>query len=352
MKEMNERERLEAILDGDPYDRPAVISVMQTAPAALMKEANAYYPEIQDHPEKMARLAMAGHKFLGFESARVPFDESVEASAFGAATGQANIQRHPIILRHLIKGPEDVDRLEIPDPRKAGRTPLVIEAVRILDTEKKTMPVLIGIISPLMLAMQLRGDNEVMSDMVNDKALLHKLLDRTTTFILDYMKAAFDAGADQLVLDDSLSSGDFLTMEQFREFAEPYEDRVANECRRYDFESILHVCGDSRSQMERMLEVDTDGISIDQDVSVAWVKRLAKSKNRKIAVIGNLCPTRTLLMGDRQLVIEMTKKCIDEGVDAVAPRCSLEMYTPLDNILGMTQTAKSYGLQRAQRSIR
>lgn len=36
---MNERERLEAILDGDPYDRSAVISVMQTAPAALMKEA-------------------------------------------------------------------------------------------------------------------------------------------------------------------------------------------------------------------------------------------------------------------------------------------------------------------------
>jgi [methyl-Co(III) methylamine-specific corrinoid protein]:coenzyme M methyltransferase len=156
-----------------------------------------------------------------------------------------------------------------------------------------------------------------------------------------------EAGVDQLVLDDSISNSDFLTFHQFEAFVEPYEDRVANEMRKMDIESILHVCGNvSEAQLDKMIEIDVDAISIDEAVPITVAKRIAA--RRHMVVMGNISPTKTLLMGKVGSIEEATKRCIDDGVDAVAPGCNLETYTPLENLLAMTGTAKSYGAKKAK----
>jgi uroporphyrinogen-III decarboxylase len=88
-KPLNEWERIENVLDRLPVDRPPVICPMHAATTALMKAATAYFPEVQDDPIKMARLAIATHDVAGFENVRVPFDETVETSAFGVLTGHS-----------------------------------------------------------------------------------------------------------------------------------------------------------------------------------------------------------------------------------------------------------------------
>jgi [methyl-Co(III) methylamine-specific corrinoid protein]:coenzyme M methyltransferase len=344
---LNEFDRMNNMLNHDPIDRPPVICPMHTGTIALMKASNAFYPEVQDDPIKMARLARAAHELAGFENARVPFDETVEVSAYGAITGRKGMSRHPLVLQHLIVKPEDVEKLHVPDPRTEGKVPVVLEAVRLLDEERRDVPIFLGIISPLMLAMQLRGDHETMLDMTNDPELLKQLLSKTTDFILEYAREGVEAGVDQLVLDDSLSNSDFLTLHQFKTFAEPYEDKVANEMRKMDIESILHVCGNvSEAQLDRMIEIDVDALSIDEAVPITVAKRIAA--RRHMVVLGNISPTKTLLMGKAGLIEEATKRCIDDGVDAVAPGCNLETYTPLENLLAMTRTAKSYGAEKAK----
>lgn len=348
---MNEYDRFDSVLKHLPIDRPPVVCPMHTATIALMKAADAFYPEVQDNPIKMARLAKAGHDVAGFENVRVPFDESVEVSSFGIITGHKGVVRHPIVLQHLISKPEDVDRLQIPDPRTEGKVPTALEAVRILDEEKRHVPIFLGIISPLMLAMQLRGDHETMIDMTNEPRSLKQLLEKTTEFILEYTREAVEAGADQLVLDDSLSNSDFLTLDQFKTFAEPYEDRIANEMRKMDIESILHVCGSvSEAQLDRMIDIDVDAISIDEAVPIAVAKRI--STRRHMVVLGNISPTQTLLMGKVGQIEEATRRCIDDGTDAVAPGCNLETYTPMENLLAMTSTAKNYGAKHARKVAR
>jgi [methyl-Co(III) methylamine-specific corrinoid protein]:coenzyme M methyltransferase len=339
---MNEWQRLNAMLNGEYLDRPPCICPMHTATTALMKAAGAYYPQVQDDPHKMARLAEVAYTEAGIENVRIPFDESVEVSAFGAITGHKGATRHPIVLQHLVRSAEEIDSLHVPDPLTSGRTKVVIKAAWVLDNERKTLPVLLGIISPLMLAMQLRGDHELMMDMFEDPPLVEALLEKATTFLIDYTRGAAEAGVDMIVIDDSLSSGDFLTYEQFDRYSEPYDDRIANEARNGDIESILHICGNlSVQQLERMVEVDVNAISIDQDVPIGDAKRIAGRRNMK--VIGSLCPTRTLLMGDTALVEEVTKRCLNEGVDAVAPGCSLELYTPTENLRAMVDTTKQHG---------
>lgn len=344
---MNEYDRFNNLLNHWPVDRPPVVAPMHTATTALMKAANAYYPEVQDNPLKMVRLAMAGHTVAGFENVRVPFDESVEVSSFGVITGRKGAMRQPLVLQYPVSRPEDVEKLQLPDPRTDGKVPVVLEAIRLLESERKDLPIILGIISPLMLAMQLRGHHQVMHDMINDPELLKELLTKTTDFVIAYVREGVEAGADQILLDDSLSNSDFLTLGQFKDFAEPYEDKVAKEMRRVSIESILHVCGAvSDMQLDRMIEIDVDAISIDSEVSIASAKRIGA--RRHMVVLGNISPTRTLLMGSIEAVEEATKRCIDEGVDGVSPGCSLEMHTSLENLIAMTTTAKRYGAERAR----
>ncbi|MDD1743056.1 MAG: hypothetical protein LUO85_00350, partial [Methanomassiliicoccales archaeon] len=102
----------------------------------------------------------------------------------------------------------------------------------------------------------------------------------------------------------------------------------------------------SESQLERMMEIDVDALSIDEAVPIALAKQIGA--RRHLVVIGNISPTRTLLMGKKDQIEEATRRCIDDGVDAVAPGCSLETYTPLENLIAMTETAKRYGTKRAK----
>ncbi len=348
---LNEFERFENMIDHLPVDRPPVVCPMHAGTTALMKAATAYYPMVQDDPIKMARLAMAGHDMTGFENVTVPFDDSVEVSAFGIKTGLKGAQRLPLILQHRISKPEDVDKLQVPDPRYEGKVPIVLRAVRLLEDERNDVPIFLSIISPLTLAMQLRGTHEMLLDMVNDPVLSRKLLDKTTEFILEYVREAAKNGLDQIVINDPVSNSDVLTLDQFKEFSEPYGDRVANEMGKMDIESILHVCGRvTEPELERLIEIDVDALSIDEQVPIPMAKRIGA--RRHMVIIGNVSPTKTLLMGNPQSIEEATKHCIDEGVDAVAPGCSLETYTPLENLITMTSVAKRYGAEHAARKGR
>lgn len=343
---MNELERFDNMINHRDIDRPPVICPMHAGTTALMKAATAYYPEIQKDPIKMARLAKAAHDIAGFENVRVPFDESVEISAFGIKTGRKGMQRLPLVLQHMINKPEDIDTLHVPEPKSAGKVPVVLKAVEFLEDEMSDVPIFLGIISPLMLALQLRGDHELLFDMEKDPDHLKVLLEKTTNFILEYVKEAAEIGVDQIVLEDSLSNSDFLTLQNFKTFVEPYEDRIANEMRKDSIESILHVCGNvPEAQLERMVEIDVDALSIDENVSISVAKRIGAK--RHMVVIGNISPSKTLLMGNNGSIKEATMNCIDEGVDAVAPGCSLELYTPIENLISMTATAKRYGSRKS-----
>ncbi|HSV42135.1 MAG TPA: uroporphyrinogen decarboxylase family protein [Methanomassiliicoccales archaeon] len=334
-------ERFDNMINHHPIDRPPVICPMHAGTTALMKASAAYYPMVQDDPVKMARLAKAGHDIARFENVRVPFDESVEVSAFGIRTGYHALQRFPQVLQHQMLRPEDVDGLQVPDPKGSGKVPVVLKAVEVLQGGMEGVPIFLGIISPLMLAMQLRGDQEALFDMQDDPGLLKGLLEKTTDFIMEYVDEAARMGVDQIVLDDPLSNSDILTMENFQRFVEPYDDHVANEMRKQGVESILHVCGRvSEKQLERMIEIDVDALSIDEQVPIATAKTVGS--RRHMVVIGNVSPTKTLLMGSKESVRDATRRCIDDGVDAVAPGCSLEMNTPLENLRAMTLTAKRH----------
>ena len=241
---MNQKERLVGTLHREEVDAVPCMGPMQTGILGLMQASGSFWPEVHRNPRKMADLALAANRFAGLESARVPFETAVDASALGVRISDRGLRRQPMVLERRISTAEGFAEVSVPDPRKDGIVPIVLEAIRDLEKRVPHLPIICGIMAPHMLAFELLGEQVALSMMVNDPSLLKANLRRAQKFGIDYAEAAHDAGADVAFIDP-LASGDFLSCQQYLEFAFPFHRRICDETKKLGIPVILDTCGNT-----------------------------------------------------------------------------------------------------------
>ncbi len=340
---MNERDRLLAVLEHQSVDRVPVVSPTQTGTVDLMKATGAFWPQANEKADLMFRLSLAAHTVAGLEGCRVPFDAAVDASAFGAVTSHESERRQPAITGRPVSSRDSLDLLDVPDPHRDGRAPVVLEAVTLLrQVLGKESPVMCGVISAFTLAGQLRGEADTLMDLVIDPDFLKAVLDKAVQWDVDYVKAAVEAGADVIVLVDATATGDIVGPEQFQEFALPYQQRIARAVREAGAKSIMHICGNTSLNLPLMRMSGVDGISVDQSMDMREVKKVL---GPGCAAVGNISPTTTLLFRSPEYVIEECRDCIDAGTDILAPGCGFAPETPLANMKAMASVRMEHAGQ-------
>lgn len=339
---MNEKERLLAILNHEEVDRVPCACPLQTGTIDLMKASGAYWPEAHVNPVAMAKLARAARDIAGIESIRVPFEVSVDASAFGAPTDERRLIRQPLVLNRMVKSEEDLFNTKVPDPRKDGRVPVVLEAIRALAHEVSDTPIICGVVGPFMLASQLRGEQPFRKDLQTSPDLVRTLLNITTEWGIEYSLAAMESGADIICIVDGTATGEMLDPERYDKYSWAYERRIAKAIRGQDGRSILHICGDTTRNLQLMMDTNVDGVSIDHRVPMSLVKKVFRGRT---AAIGNISPTTTLITGTPLEVAQETRLCLEQGADVIAPGCGFAPETPLDNMKVMVRTTRSYQRQ-------
>ena len=336
MEKMNEKERLLRALSRQPTDRVPCACPLQTGTVALMEASGAYWPSANHDPMEMSRLARAAHDLAGIESVRVPFDVTVDASAFGASTGYDGLDRQPAIIDSVAADPGSIDGIQIPDPWKDGRAPVVLEAVHEL-SKIKDVPVICGTVAPFMLTAQLRGGQVTLMDILLRPEVVRDMLEKSMEWNMTFIKAAIDSGADVITLIDATASGDILSPSQYREFALPYQRMVVGEVHKGGVRCILHICGDTSQNLLDMLRTGADGISLDQRMDLALAKTTAQGR---AAIVGNVDPTTTLLFGTPELVRRESRECLQAGCDVLAPGCGFAPRTPLANMKALVNAVK------------
>lgn len=338
---MNQLERLLAALKLEKVDRLPCASPLQTGTEDLMKATDAYWPEAHDDPELMATLALAAHTIAGIESVRVPFDISVDATAFGTITGKATRLTQPMLLDRSFSNPEKIESAEVPDPRKDGRAPVVLEAVRKLkDRVKDEVPVIAATVSSFMLACQLRGEEAGIMDVIKHPERIEAVLKLACEWNIAFAEELIDAGADVITLVDATSSGDVLGPKQYQRFAMPYQKRIAEAVRKKGALSVLHICGNTSRNIEYMAQTGVNGISVEQSIDLKAVKQVIAGR---AALVGNVDPTNTLVRKKPADVEAEVKQCIEDGTDIVAPGCGFSPETPLENMKAMVEATKRFG---------
>ena len=133
----------------------------------------------------------------------------------------------PEIQRHLLERREDIERLEMPDFARAGRMPWVLEVNRLLgQLVGDVMGAYAAVTAPFSLAVNLRGYEALMLDMVEDPDAVHRLMEFCTRLAAGFGWAQLQHGAMATSIIDAWASPPLVSLSVFDEFVLPYTSRV------------------------------------------------------------------------------------------------------------------------------
>jgi len=136
----------------------------------------------------------------------------------------------------------------------------------------------------------------------------------------------------------------------FRQLALPALQKITAVCKAAGMPTIVHCCGPEKDYV-RMAAEESDLDCINPlemppmgDCDLAELKR---RYGRKIALMGNLHTTNTMLRGSRADVVEACKRAIDAAAEgggfilSTGDQCGRD--TPDENIRAMVETCRTYG---------
>jgi uroporphyrinogen decarboxylase len=205
-------------------------------------------------------------------------------------------------LERPIDTPDDIDRLNVFEPREAlGH---VLSAVRQIQSELGGRVPLIGFAgAPFTLASYaIEGGHS--NTFAKTKALMyghpeawHRLCEKLSSIVADYLTAQIEAGVDAVQIFDSWVGA--LSATDYREFAMPHTRRI--------FETVgarvptIHFGTGTAAILEELREAGGDVIGVDWRIPIdeAWTRIGSKR-----GVQGNLDPT--LLLGPPARMLQQT----------------------------------------------
>lgn len=174
-----------------------------------------------------------------------PMDLSLEAEAFGANVRFAP-DDVPAVTGRIVCDESDASALAVP-PLSAGRLGISIEGVRLAKQRITDKYVLAGCIGPFSLAGRLMDVTEIMYACYDEPETVHTVLEKATEFLVKYVLAMKDAGADGIFMAEPLTG--ILSPDMAEEFSVPYVKRMIRSVQSDSFPVIYHNCGNSVPKM-------------------------------------------------------------------------------------------------------
>jgi uroporphyrinogen decarboxylase len=275
-------------------------------------------------------------------SAAVSFmDLSVEAEAFGATICVSD-DEVPTVKGRLVSDEDEAEALEIPEVGSA-RTGIYIDAVKKAVELIKDRPVLAGMIGPFSLAARLLDVTEIMMDCYDDPDMVHVVLDKVTTFLIEYAKAYKATGAGGIMMAEPVSGLLSPTLEE--EFSSPYVKRIVDAVQDDSFVVIYHNCGDNVPKMLDSI-LSTGAAAYHFGNSVDMESDIIAQVPESTFVMGNVDPAGILRMGIPEKVREATLallgKCSKYPNFLLSSGCDIPPMTPWENIKAFFAAFEEY----------
>lgn len=310
-------DRLLRALRRQPVDR---------TPVWIMRQAGRYLPEYRATRERAGSfMALCQNPELACEVtlqplARFPLDAAIlfsdiltipDAMGLGLSFAEGEGPRFARPLRSAA----DIDALAIPDPE--GELRYVMDAVRLIRRELSGSVPLIGFAgSPWTLACYMiegcggTDFRRTKAMMIEQPALLNRLLDLLTDAVFAYLGAQYQAGAQALMVFDSW--GGVLAPHHYREFSLRTLERIAAELPRGDGDQraplVLFSKG-ANSHLPALADTGADALGVDWTIGLGESRQLTGDR---VALQGNFDPT--LLYGQPDAIrAEVERVLADYG---------------------------------------
>lgn len=331
------KKRLFNVLEKIPVDRPPCIcpgGMMNMITTDLINFTSFEFKDVHHDGLKMSKLASAAYENGCFENYGVPFCMTIEAEDMGSKIDFGNNMYEPHVIEYAI---DSVSKWKSINPMnfKKSRASAVVEAISILKNKNDSVPVIGNITGPISTATSLMEPSLFYKELKRKNKESHEFLDFITEQLIIFSKAQIKAGADIIAISDPSGTGEILGPNLFDEFAVKYLNRLVDAIHKEDCYVIVHICGQMRKVYNKIEKIRSDAISFDSIVNL----KDARDNLKNHTLMGNVS-TYTIEFGTPDKIAELTKKCIDNGSNIVAPACGLGMKSPIINVKSILNFVK------------
>jgi MtaA/CmuA family methyltransferase len=334
---MNGRQRILALLDGQPVDRTPLMPI--TMMFAADHVGVAYGDYAADH-RVLVDAQIATAEAYEFDYVSVISDPAREAADCGAEI-QFFDDQPPAIQEDnaLLSDKSALDSLEIPDPLGKGRMGDRVRGVALFKQRVGDEKLIEGWIEgPCAESADLRGINTLMLDFYDDPDFVRRLFDLTLEMGLRFARAQVDAGVDLIGVGDAAAS--LIGPQLYEEFVWPYEKRLVEALQEMGAKVRLHICGNINKILEPVGRLGCDIVDLDFMVPVADARRAMGPDQ---VLLGNIDPVRVLRDGTPDSITESIAQCHRDAGERyiIGAGCEVPRSTSTENVMALTRYAES-----------
>ncbi len=323
---MTPKERINAILKGDSYDRPAVTPIFMAWASHFIGHT---YRDYYLDGDILVEAQLTVTRAFNLDQVSAISDPWREASAYGMefeypAEGVGKPKEV------LIKTRGEISRVERFDIENAERTKQRIDSVRKMAAEVgQTHSVLGWVEGPMAEYGDLRGVENAMLDLIDEPEIFIEAGEVIVENAIAFAVAQIKAGADMVGVGDAAAS--LISPEMYTELVMPLERKLIAAIHEAGATAKLHICGNISNIVEFMVDSETDVIDVDWMVSLARARKLA---GPDMTLCGNINPAGVLFEGSPEDVAEAARACIESVPDRfiLMPGCEVPPATPEKNI--------------------
>ncbi len=268
-------------------------------------------------------------------------DMSVEAEAFGCEAVITEYEA-PGVTGCIVRDAEEAEKLEVPQAG-AGRTGIVIEAVRLYKEKGMEKPLIANMTGPFSLTGFLMDVNEILYMLYDEPETVHTVLGKAVSFLKEYGRQMKQAGADGLLIAEPLTG--VLSPELAAEFSMPYVKELIDELQEKDFPVIYHNCGSSAGAM--LKEIFSQGAAACHFGNATDLGAAIEAAPEGCCVMGNIDPVSGFEKGTPESIyastLELIRKCGHYPKFIASSGCDVPVSAPNGNIRAFFQAVRDSG---------
>lgn len=297
------------------------------------------------------RAYLKVQELFGFDSGPLIGHACFGAAEFGGELSYPSPTsrgQSPGVKKHPVTTPEQVDALEVPDPKEAGEIPMQMEATKyVLDNypEGYKNPSPVGG-TPFTAAGNVMGVERMLVWMAKQPDLVHTVLKKVTEFYVELVKYYIDEVGPLLFFDGGpTDSNDLISPKQFEEFSLPYFMEFRKKTVKLGAQFLCHPCG-NQTKNAHMWAQPPGTFAVNFDFRTPLEQCVETFKSTSM-VVGNIEPAKFLTM-DYDGIYNKTMEYLHIAATQcphgymVGPGCELPVDTPAVNLYAMIRATKDY----------
>ena len=240
---MTSAERMEALLEGKPVDHVPLLSFIL---GFCAKNVGLPVATIYSNPEESFRAQVCTKEQYGYDSDPFFGYASYGGPEFGGEIKlpEGEFEQAPSHKRFAVQGEEDVDRLELPDVKKAGMLPLAMQFSKIQEKNHVSPSVVVG--GPFTIAGNIAPVETLCRWSIKKPELAHRLLRLATDHVVSvvgHWVEVFGTGRVRVQIWEPLASNQIISPRQFEKLILPYQIELHEKILALDIKLILcHIC--------------------------------------------------------------------------------------------------------------